>query len=145
MNSVFEKALFAGALGVVAVPAFSRGAAPPSTPAPVIQERKENQQDRIANGVQSGQLTAGETKNLETKEAGLNKEERNMRKADDGHLTSADRARLNRQQNRLSRNIYRDKHNVAVQHTTPQAAVGKRQENQQDRIAQGIKSDQLAP
>jgi len=137
--------LFAGALAVLAVPAFSQSAAPPSTPAPVIQERKENQQDRIANGVQSGQLTAGETKNLETKEAGLNKEERNMRKADDGHLTSADRARLNRQQNRLSRNIYRDKHNVAVQNTNPKTEVGKRQENQQDRIAQGIKSGQLTP
>jgi len=125
MNSVFEKALFAGALAVLAVPAFSRSAAPQSTPGPVIQERKENQQDRIANGVQSGQLTAGETKNLETKEAGLNKEESNMRKADDGHLTSADRARLNRQQNRLSRNIYRDKHNAAMQNTNPKSEVGK--------------------
>ena len=62
-----------------------------------IQDRKENQQDRIAQGVQSGQLTAGETKNLETKEAGLNKEERNMRAQDSGHLTAADRAKLNRQ------------------------------------------------
>src|SRR5260370_34847709 len=98
MNSVFEKALFAGALAVLAVPAFSQSAAPQSTPAPVIQEGKENQQDRIANGVQSGQLTAGETKNLETKEAGLNKEEGKMRKADDAHLTSDERPRLNSQQ-----------------------------------------------
>src|SRR5216684_1185070 len=101
MNSVFEKALFAGALAVFAVPAFSQTAAPQSTPAPTIQERKENQQDRIANGVRNGQLTAGETKNLETKEAGLNKEESNMRKADDGHLTAADRTTLNHQQNKL--------------------------------------------
>ena len=145
MNSVFEKALFAGALAVLAVPTFSQSAAPQSTPAPTIQERKENQQDRIAKGVQSGQLTAGETKNLEKKEAGLNKEESKMRKADDGHLTAADRARLNRQQNRLSSNIYRDKHNRAVQNTNPKSEVGKRQENQQDRIAQGIKSGQLTP
>jgi hypothetical protein len=145
MNSVFEKALFAGALAMLAVPTFSQSAAPQSTPAPVTQERKENQQDRIANGVQSGQLTAGETKNLEKKEAGLNKEESKMRKADDGHLTAADRARLNRQQNRLSSNIYRDKHNGAVQNTNPKSEVGKRQENQQDRIAQGIKSGQLTP
>ena len=41
-----------------------------------IQERKENQQDRIAQGVKSGQLTAGETARLETKEAGLNREVR---------------------------------------------------------------------
>jgi hypothetical protein len=52
-----------------------------TTPPPTIQQRKENQQDRIANGVQSGQLTAGETKNLENKEANLNKEERNMGRA----------------------------------------------------------------
>jgi hypothetical protein len=143
MNLVFKKALFAGVLAALAVPAFSQSAAPQSTSAPTIQERKENQQDRIANGVQSGQLTAGETRNLETKEAGLNKKESNMRKADDGHLTAADRARLNRQQNRLSGNIYRDKHNGVVQNTNPKTEVGRRQENQQDRIAQGIKNGQL--
>ena len=37
-----------------------------------IQDRQENQQDRIANGVKSGQLTAGETANLEKKQAALN-------------------------------------------------------------------------
>ena len=145
MNSVFEKALFAGALAVLAAPAFSQTAPPANTPAPIIQERKENQQDRIGNGAQSGQLTAGETKNLETKEAGLNKEESNMRKADDGHLTAADRAKLNRQQNRLSGNIYADKHNGAVQNTHPRTEVGQRQRNQQERIAQGVKSGQLTP
>jgi len=116
-------------------------AAAPDKPA-TIQQRKENQQDRIAQGVQSGQLTAGETKNLETKEAGLNKEERNMRAEDDGHLTDADRAKINNQQNRLSNQIYDDKHNAAVQHDAP-GEIGQRQENQQDRIAQGIKSGQL--
>ena len=144
MTSVFEKALFAAALSVLAVPAFSQSTTPNSG-APTIQQRKENQQDRIANGVQSGQLTAGETSNLEKKEAGLNKEERNMRKADDGHLTAADRAKLNRQQHKLSSNIYRDKHNSAVQNSNPKSAVSKRAENQQDRIAQGIKSGQLTP
>ena len=39
-----------------------------------INQRKENQQDRIANGIQSGELTAGETKHLEKKEADLNQE-----------------------------------------------------------------------
>ncbi len=31
---------------------------------PTIGDRKDYQQDRIANGVDSGQLTAGETRNL---------------------------------------------------------------------------------
>jgi hypothetical protein len=107
-----------------------------------IAQRKENQQDRIAQGVQSGQLTPGETKNLETKEAGLNKEEHTMRSEDDGHLTAADRAKLNNQQNNLSNKIYDDKHNAAQDHFG-NSEVGQRQENQQDRIAQGVKSGQL--
>ena len=109
-----------------------------------IQQRKENQQDRIANGVQSGQLTAGETKNLETKEADLNHEEHTMRSEDDGHLTSADRTTLNNQQNHLSNNIYGDKHNAATAHYGNNE-VGQRRENQQDRIAQGIRSGELRP
>ncbi|MGB0035027.1 MAG: hypothetical protein WBP79_06095 [Candidatus Acidiferrales bacterium] len=112
----------------------------PSKPA-TIQERKENQQDRIAQGVSSGQLTPGETRNLETKEAGLNKEERTMRSEDNGHLTAADRAKLNTQQNHLSDKIYDDKHNARKDNF--KGEVGQRQENQQDRIAQGVKSGQL--
>jgi hypothetical protein len=101
------KAILSGAaLFVLSAPAmFAESATTNETPQ-TIQQRKENQQDRIAQGVQSGQLTAGETKNLETKEAGLNKEKRTMRSEDDGHLTAADRAKLNNQQNRLSNRIY---------------------------------------
>jgi len=125
-------------------PAFAQQSSTSSTNPPPgsIAQRKDNQQDRIANGIDSGQLTAGETKNLETKEAGLNKEESNMRAADDGHLTAADRATLNRQQNHLSNRIYDDKHNVRTAHYGPGEA-GQRRENQQDRIAQGARSGQL--
>ncbi len=109
-----------------------------------IAQRKDNQQDRIAQGVDSGQLNAGETKNLETKEAGINKEEHTMRSEDDGHLTAADRAKLNNQQNHLSNRIYDDKHNANTAHYGNNE-VGQRRENQQDRIAQGIQSGQLKP
>ena len=95
--------------------AFAQSAAPSTVNGQTIQERKENQQDRIAQGVNSGQLTAGETANLETKESTLNKEEHTMRSEDDGHLTAADRAKLTHQQNHLSRNIYHDKHNARRQ------------------------------
>ncbi len=78
-----------------------------------IHERKDNQQDRIAQGVKSGSLTPRETANLENKEAGLNKEIRNDRRQNGGNLTNKEKAKVNRQQNRLSRNIYRDKHNAA--------------------------------
>ena len=115
-----------------------------TTSSPTIQQRKENQQDRIANGIQSGQLTAGETKNLETKEAGLNKEEKNMRSADNGKLTSADRTKLNNQQNRVSNQIYQDKHNANTAHYGNNQ-VGQRRENQQDRVANGVRNGSLTP
>lgn len=109
-----------------------------------IQRRKDNQQDRIAQGIDSGQLTSGETKNLENKEAGINQEEHTMRSEDDGHLTSADRSALNQQQNHLSNQIYQDKHNDNTDHFG-NGEIGQRQENQQDRIAQGVKSGELTP
>jgi hypothetical protein len=80
-----------------------------------IQQRKENQQQRIANGVGNGSLTPRETANLENKEAGLNRELRHDRRQNGGNLTNNEKAQVNRQQNRLSRNIYRDKHNAAYQ------------------------------
>ena len=80
-----------------------------------INGRKENQQDRIGQGVTSGQLTAGETAKLEHQERGINQEERGMRAEDNGHLTAQDRHTLARQQNQESRRIYRDKHNGNVQ------------------------------
>jgi hypothetical protein len=90
-----------------------------STPTPSqhdynINQRKTDQQGRIAQGVRSGQLTAGETSRLEHQEAGINREERGMRAQDKGHLTRSDRRTLHQQQNQESRRIYRDKHNGKV-------------------------------
>ena len=81
--------------------------------AQTIHQRKENQQARIAQGVRSGQLTARETRHLEGREASINRQERHMRRVNGGRLTRANRATLNRRQNRASRAIYRDKHNAA--------------------------------
>ena len=111
---------------------------------PVIEQRKENQQDRIAQGVKSGQLTPGETANLEKKEAAINKETRTDRAANGGKLTPAEKAQVTNQQNQVSKQIYKDKHNANTAHFGNNK-VGQRRENQQDRIAQGIKSGQLTP
>ena len=135
--------LCSAAVAAMFLPAAAQTSNPPANPPATINQRKENEQDRIANGVASGQLTAGETANLERKESNLNKEENLMRSEDNGKLTGADRKVLNQQQNQLSNQIYQDKHNAAVQNTNPKSEVGKRAENQQDRIAQGIKSGQL--
>jgi hypothetical protein len=114
-------ALLSAALAALMLPGVAQTTpAPAAAPAPapkkpVIAQRKANQQARIAQGVKSGQLTAGETANLERKEARLNRETRAMRAENGGKLTPAEKAKVTRQQNRLSRDIYRKKHNDRVQ------------------------------
>ena len=107
-----------------------------------IKNRRENQQDRIANGVAGGQLTAGETAKLETQESKLNKEIAKDRVANGGNLTNKQKAQVNSQQNKLSRQIYNDKHNPAKQQYGNNE-IDKRRENQQDRIANGVASGRL--
>lgn len=75
-----------------------------------INQRKVDQQKRIANGVKSGKLTPGQTAHLEHQEAAINHEEHAMRAQDNGHLTKQDRQTIHQQQNAESRRIYRDKH-----------------------------------
>lgn len=108
-----------------------------------VNQRRENQQDRIAQGVQSGQLTAGETTKLENQERAVNGEIRADRNANGGKLTTAEKQQVNSQQNAMSRHIYTDKHNASSDRFGKSEA-GRRQENQQDRIAQGIKSGKLS-
>src|SRR2546421_5403862 len=117
-------------------------ATPAAKPKPTVAQRKENQQDRIAQGAKSGQLTAGETANLETKEAAINGETKADRAANGGKLTAAEKKQINGQQNQLSKQIYKDEHNANTAHEGNNK-VGQRRENQQDRIAQGVKSGQL--
>jgi hypothetical protein len=107
-----------------------------------VNDRRADQQQRIASGVQSGQLTAGETKNLESREANLNREIHADRSADGGKLTPQERQQVNRQQNNLSKSIYTDKHNAAQAHYGNNE-VDQRRENQQDRIANGIRSGSM--
>ena len=107
-------------------------------------DRYYNQQGRIANGIQSGQLTAGETKNLEGREANINREVRDDRQANGGTLTPQERRQVNRQQNNLSNSIYDDKHNGQTAHYGNNE-VGQRRENQQDRIANGVRNGSMNP
>jgi hypothetical protein len=137
--------ILAGAAGGTRVYAQSpSGQSQPSSDPDKIHDRKEKHQDRIAQGVKSGQLTAGETANLENKEANINTETRDDRQANCGKLTAGEKAQINRQQNHLSNQIYDDKHNANTAHYGNNE-VGQRRENQQDRIAQGVKSGQLTP
>jgi hypothetical protein len=80
-----------------------------------IANRQGRQQQRISQGVSSGQLTARETARLEGREAHLNREIGAMRSSNGGSLTPGERALVQRQQNSISRGIYRQKHDGQTQ------------------------------
>ena len=75
-----------------------------------VNQRQKNQQKRIGEGVENGSLSPAEAARLEKQEGALHKEIRNDRKANGGKLTPQEKAQVNRQQNRESRRIYRQKH-----------------------------------
>ena len=74
-----------------------------------INHRQENQQDRIGQGVTSGELTAREAARLERGEVRINREEKRFRKSGDG-LTLKERAKLERDLNKESQHIHNQKH-----------------------------------
>jgi hypothetical protein len=80
-----------------------------------VGQRRENQQDRIAQGVKSGQLTPGETAKLEKQQRNIHKQVAADRKANGGTLTASEKRQINKEQNQASRNIYRKKHNAVRQ------------------------------
>jgi len=83
------------------------GLARPRTPR--INQRQENQQDRIQQGIKSGELTRREARRLEGIEGKIQADK--LIDKSDGHISRRERAQLNRELNRASRDIYRAKHN----------------------------------
>jgi hypothetical protein len=74
-----------------------------------VNRREGRQQKRIGNGVANGTLTSKQATHLEKRETAVqNREQADMAKHN-GHLTKAEQAGINRQQNRISRSIKRDK------------------------------------
>lgn len=75
-------------------------------------QRNVNQQQRIANGVNSGALTNHEVGSLERGQAHADRKEANA--AANGHVGAAEQARIQRTDNRQSARIFRKKHNARV-------------------------------
>ena len=94
--------------GILPVSGFAaaKNTARPKTP--VINEREHNQQDRIRQGIKSGELTRREAVRLEEQEAKIRVNEKFERS--DGKITPAERARLDKELNKTSKNIYQQKH-----------------------------------
>jgi hypothetical protein len=76
-----------------------------------VNRREQRQQNRIANGMKNGSVTPKEAAKLEKGETRIENREKRMMAKDNGHLTKKDQAKLNRQENKESKKIYRAKHN----------------------------------
>ena len=75
-----------------------------------VNQRLDNQNQRIDQGEKSGELSPGQAKQLHREDHRMRKEERNMAARDGGHISKRDQAKLNRQENRTSKQIHREKH-----------------------------------
>ena len=82
------------------------------TKTPVITRREHRQERRINQGVRSGELTRGEAHHLRNDERHIRTERRMA--MNEGRMNRGERRNLRHQENRVSRRIYRDKHNNRV-------------------------------
>ena len=80
-----------------------------------VRNRELHQQQRIGQGLESGQITANGASRLESREARINASRRADLAANGGHLTPGEYRNLNRRENAASSQIYRDKHNGIAQ------------------------------
>jgi hypothetical protein len=110
------------------------------------QQRNVNQQERIEQGLQSGQLSTKEAGSLERGQQNIDRvESKDLR---NGSISPAEQSRLNAMENRQSNAIYDDKHNAVK--GNPNSASSQRMQsdvqrnvNQQQRIANGINNGSL--
>ena len=97
---MFRKIVIAAVLAAISVPALAG--------TPRLDAREQNQRQRIAQGVRSGELTRPEARRMIGGERRLHRHERCAKS--DGLVTAGERARLERNADRMSARIYRQKH-----------------------------------
>jgi hypothetical protein len=102
--------------------------------------REANQDQRIANGLRSGQMTSGEAAKAERTQSNIDQQVHDDRAANGGKLTGQERQQINGEQNAASRQIYDEKHNG---NTVAPNEVDNREANQQQRTANGLRSGQM--
>jgi len=95
-------------LAVSAMTMLMTGMAFAEAETPVIDERQANQEQRIDQGIASGQLNEREANRLNKQQEHVNKLE--DRAKSDGVMTKKERARIGAAQHRASRHIAREKH-----------------------------------
>ena len=95
---------------VIAALAFPVAAQTSSTPR--IDQRQKNQQQRIDQGVKSGELNKKEAARLDKGQARIQKMENKA--TADGKVTAKERAKIEKAQDRESKRIFREKHDKQV-------------------------------
>lgn len=147
MNSRIVKLGLAAALATAfAAPVFAQTGAPTTTPTATEVQRNVNQQQRIEDGLKTGQLNTREAGKLERGESKVEKMQANAEK--NGTVSPREQARIDAAQNRESKAIYNQKHDAQV--GNPTSASSQRMQgdvqrnlNQQQRIEQGVQSGEL--
>ena len=97
------KFVTAAVLAALSFPVFAQ-----TTSTPRIDQRQQNQEQRIDKGVQSGQLNQKEAARLEKGQARVQKME--TKAVADGKVTAKERRKIERAQDKQSRKIAREKH-----------------------------------
>lgn len=77
-----------------------------------INAREYHQDQRMKQGIRSGQLTREETRQLQQERRSIRQEERAYRA--DGSLNKAERKDLHQDLNQMSKDIYNEKHDAEV-------------------------------
>ncbi|MEP7340066.1 MAG: hypothetical protein ABI977_20175 [Acidobacteriota bacterium] len=113
MNKKWMKGLFSVAFVVALLPAagWAQNRQYPGPPVrdQGVNDRQRQQQQRIREGLRSGELTRREARRLGAEDWRIRRNEAFARRSG-GQFTPRERVRIERQLNRSSRNIYRQKH-----------------------------------
>jgi hypothetical protein len=138
--NIFKLTGIALAIGVFSTGAWAQ------TAAEVDQQRDVNQQQRIEQGLKSGDLSTKEAGALERDEQHVDRMQANDLKH--GSMTATQQERLNAAEANTSSAIYADKHNATT--GNPNSASSARMQtdvqrnvDQQQRIANGMQSGAL--
>ena len=75
-----------------------------------VNQRLQNQQNRIQNGVADGKINANQAARDEKHDANIAQRESADEAKDGGHITKQQQRNLNRSENRNSKHIYKQKH-----------------------------------
>ncbi len=110
------------------------------------QQRDVNQQQRIEQGLKSGELSTKEAGHLEREQQNVDRLQAHDLK--DGHMSAGEQLRLDKAQNATSADIYKQKHdaqtgNAGSASSQRMQADVQRNVNQQQRIQNGMQSGSL--